>query len=104
MSARPDGLALALVLFWQLIDYRMTALVCRCLMSLAPAYLVELCGPTLLSARSSHSLRSTEKRLTEKGILMVLFACTSIRQKRAFSVVRPSIWNGLHLTLRSLPP
>jgi len=64
---------------------------------LAPAYLVEFCGPTQ-SARSSRFLRSADKRL-----LRVPFARTSIRQKRAFAVVGPSIWNGLSLSIRSLP-
>src|SRR6218665_4010756 len=46
----------------QRIDYRVAALVWRCLLGLAPAYLVELCGPTQ-SARSSRSLRSAEQGL-----------------------------------------
>src|SRR6218665_1648854 len=58
------------------------------LLDLAPAFLVELCGPTP-SARSSRSLRSAEE-----GLLRVPFARTSTRQKRAFAVVSPSIWNG----------
>ena len=31
------------------------------------------------------------------------FARTSARQKRAFAVSGPSIWNGLPLSIRSLP-
>ena len=31
------------------------------------------------------------------------FARTSAMQKRAFAVVGPSIWNGLPLSIRSLP-
>ena len=61
----------------------MAALVWRCLLGLAPTYLVELCGPTL-SARSSYFLRSAEQ-----GLLRVPFARTSTRQKRAFAVVGP---------------
>src|SRR6218665_2739317 len=73
------------------------ALVWRCLLGLAPAYLVEFCGP-IQSARSSRSLRSVDQ-----GLLRVPFARTSARQKRAFAVVGPSIWNGLPLSIRSLP-
>jgi len=60
-------------------------------------YHAELCGPTL-SARSSRSLCSTVQ-----GLLRVPFAQTSNRQKHAFSVIGPTTWNGLPLTLRSLP-
>src|SRR6218665_2364117 len=91
------------ILHWlpaqQRIEYRMAALVWRCLLGLAPAYmyLVDFCGPTQ-SARSSLSLRSTDQ-----GLLRVPFARTSARQKRAFAVVGPSIWNGLPLSILSLP-
>jgi len=54
-------------------------------------------GPTQ-SARSSRSLRSAEH-----GLLRVPFARNSTRQKRTFAVVGPSIWNGLLLSIRSLP-
>src|SRR6218665_219308 len=74
----------------------MAALVWRYLLGLAPAYLVEFC-PTQ-SARSSRSLRSADR-----GLLPVPFARTSTRQKRAFAVAGPSIWNGLPLSMRSLP-
>src|SRR6218665_693000 len=67
----------------QRIEYRMAALVWRCLLDLAPAYLVEFCGPTQ-SARSSLSLRSADR-----GLLRVPFARTSAMQKRAFAVVAP---------------
>src|SRR6218665_161771 len=53
------------------IEYRTAALVWRCLLGLAPAYLVEFCGPTQ-SARSSRSLRSADQ-----GLLRVPFARTS---------------------------
>ena len=87
------------ILRWQRIEYRMAALVWRCLRSLAPAYLVQFCGPTQ-SARSSRSLRSADQGLLRVGLQ---FARTSTRQKRAFAVVGPSIWNGLPLYIRSLP-
>src|SRR6218665_542279 len=79
------------------IEYRMATLVWRCLLSLAPAYLVDFCGPTQ-SARSSRSLRSADQ-----GLLRLPFARTSTRQKRAFVVAGPSFWKGLPLSIRSLP-
>src|SRR6218665_202601 len=39
----------------------------------------------------------------DRGLLRVPFARTSTRQKRAFAVAGPSIWNGLPLSIRSLP-
>src|SRR6218665_3227418 len=78
-------------------EYGMAALVRRCLLGLASTYLVELCGPTLI-ARSCSSLRSAEQ-----GLLHVPFASTSTVQKRGFAVYYPSIWNGLPLSIRSLP-
>jgi len=72
------------VLHWlpseQRIAYRTAALVWRCLLGFAPAYLRELCCP-VLSARGSRSLRSSEQAL-----LLVPFARTSTMQNRAFSV------------------
>src|SRR6218665_2178686 len=59
----------------------------------------EFCGPTQ-SARSSLSLRSADKGLLRVGLP---FARISAMQKRVFAVVGPSIWNGLPLTIRSLP-
>jgi len=67
------------------------------LLGLAPAYPVEFCGPTQ-SVRSSRSLRSADQ-----GLLRVPFARNSTRQKRAFAVAGPSIWNDLPLSIRSLP-
>ena len=42
-------------------------------------------------------------RSTERGVLMVPFARTATKQNRAFSVVGPSLWNGLPLALRLHP-
>jgi len=39
----------------------------------------------------------------EQGLLFVSFARTSTSQTRAFSVVDPSVWNGLPLAQRLLP-
>src|SRR6218665_2444692 len=83
----------------QRISYRIASIVWRCLLGLAPLYLRELCCP-LHSAMRSRSLRSSQE-----GLLLVPFArtCTSAKQSRAFSVVGPSIWNGLPSQLRTLP-
>src|SRR6218665_116922 len=73
------------------------ALVWRYILGLAPAYLRDLCCPTP-GTRGRSSLRSLEQ-----GLLFVPFAGTSITQARAFSVVGPSVRNGLHLVQRVLP-
>ena len=89
------------VLHWlpllQRISYRIIALFWRSLLGLAPAYLRDLCCPTL-SAPGRRSLRSTER-----CVLMVPFARTATKQNCAFSVVGPSLWNGLLLALRLHP-
>ena len=72
-------------------------MVWRCLLGLAPLYLRELCCP-LCSAMSSRSLHSSQQ-----GLLLVPFARTSAKQSRAFSMVGPSIWNGLPSQLRIFP-
>src|SRR6218665_1739535 len=78
-------------------NYMIASLVWRCLLGLAALYLLELCCP-LPSAMSSRSLRSSQQ-----GLLLVPFARTSTKQSRAFSVVGPSIWNGLPYQLQTLP-
>src|SRR6218665_3154383 len=87
------------VLHWlpaeQRISYRIASLVWRCLVGVAPVYLLELCCRPL-SAMSSRSLRSSQQ-----GLLIVPFARTSTEQIRAFSVVRPSTWNVLPSELRT---
>ena len=94
------------VLHWlpseQRIAYRTAALVWRCLLGFAPAYLRELCCP-VLSARGSRSLRSSEQ-----GLLLVPFARTSTMQNRAFSVGAPrpgvaSLWSFALFLGPSLP-
>src|SRR6218665_422225 len=47
--------------------------------------------------------RSQFPPIVGTGVLFVPFAHTSTRQARAFSVVGPSVWNGLPLALRLLP-
>src|SRR6218665_1591724 len=89
------------VLHWlpaeQRISYRIASLVWRCLLGLAPFNLRVLCRP-LLGAMSFRSLRSSQQ-----GLLLVPFARTSTKQSRAFSVVGPSIWNGLPSQFRIFP-
>src|SRR6218665_2049723 len=81
----------------QRISYRIASMVWRCLLGFAPLYLRELCCP-LHSAMSSRSVRSSQR-----GLLLVPFARTSAKQSRAFSVVGPSICNGLPSQLRIFP-
>jgi len=81
----------------QRISYRIAALVWRCLLGCAPAYLRELCCPVSAMA-GRRALRSSSG-----GELLVPRTTTSTRQRRAFSVVGPSIWNRLPLEIRLLP-
>ena len=81
--------------FQQRIIFRIGAMVWRCIPGLAPAYLRDLCCPPGTRGRSS--IRSLEQRLR-----FVPFARISTTQARAFSVVGPSVWNGLLLSQRLL--
>src|SRR6218665_2535053 len=89
------------VLHWlpirQRIEYRVASLVWRCQLGLALTYLIDLCRP-VSGSRSSHSLRSSER-----GLLSVPFACTTIMQRYACSVVAPTVWNSLPPALHLLP-
>src|SRR6218665_672587 len=81
----------------QRIFYRVAVLVWHCLIGFAPVYLQELCGPvsTLVGRQA---LRSSSG-----GKLLVPRVNNSTMQRRAFSVVAPSIWNSLPLQIRLLP-
>src|SRR6218665_2124364 len=89
------------VLHWrpvsQRILYRITALVWRSVNGCAPSYLTDLCRPVsdLASRRALRSLA--------RGELLVPRARSALKQRRAFSVIGPSTWNDLPLTLRLLP-
>jgi len=76
------------VLHWhqvqQRIHYRISSIVWHCVLGNAPSYLLEL---FILTLACSGGLCG---------------ACTTTRQKRAFSIVGPSVWNGLPSDLRSL--
>src|ERR1043165_3169170 len=81
----------------QRIEYRVAALVWRCLQGLAPIYLRELC--CLVSVVPGRRLL----RSAEKGVLLVPFARSATMQNRDFAVVGPMIWNGLPPELRLHP-
>src|SRR6218665_1165538 len=77
--------------------YRIAVLVWRCLLGSAPGYLCELCRPVSgLPGRRALCSSAT-------GQLLVPRAKTATRQRRAFSIVGPSTWNGLPLEIRILP-
>jgi len=89
------------VLHWlpvsQRILYRISALVWQSVTGCAPSYLTDLCRP--VSDLASHrALRSSAR-----GELLVPRARSALKQRRAFSVIGPSTWNKLPLTLRLLP-
>jgi hypothetical protein len=89
------------VLHWlpisQRISYRTAAVVSRCVLGCAPSYLRDLCRP-VSDVVARRALRSVTT-----GQLLVPRARLTARQRRAFSVVGPSIWNGLPSELRLLP-
>ena len=88
------------VLHWlpvsQRISYRIAAVVSRCVLGCAPSYLRDLCCP-VSDVAARRVLRSSAR-----GELLVPRARLAIRQRRAFSVVGPTVWNDLPVTLRSL--
>src|SRR6218665_367865 len=75
------------------IQYRITAMVSRCVLGCAPSYLRVLCCPvSVLAAR--RVLRSAAR-----GEFLVPRAHLAIMQRRAFSIVGPSAWNDLPFEL-----
>src|SRR6218665_354226 len=80
----------------QRIQYRITALVSRCVLRCAPSYFRDLCCPVSVWA-ACRVLRSAAR-----GELLVPQARLAIMQQRAFLVVGPSAWNDLPVELRSL--
>src|SRR6218665_1653889 len=78
--------------FRQRIEFWVAVLVWYTLIGQAPAYLTDLCCPSI----TTHHLRSAEQ-----GLLHVPFARTSTMQSWAFSMVGPLLWNGLPLALYS---
>src|SRR6218665_2364913 len=80
----------------QQLQYRITALISRCVLRCASSYLRDLCCPVsvLAARRVLHSATS--------GELLVPRARLAIMQRRAFSVVGLSAWKDLPVELRSL--
>src|SRR6218665_2799985 len=89
------------VLHWppirQRIEYRVASMVWQCQLGLSSTYLIDLCRP-VSGSRSSRSLHSSEK-----GLLSVPFAHTTIMQSSTCSVVAPTVWNSLPPALCLLP-
>src|SRR6218665_2541719 len=81
----------------QRIFYRVAVLVWHCLIGIAPVYLQELCRPV------STLIVRQALRYSTGGKLLVPRVNTLTMQRRAFSVVAPSIWNLLPLQIRLLP-
>ena len=88
------------VLHWlpvsQRISYRIAALVSRCIIGSAPFYLRSLCRP-VSDVAARRVLRSART-----GELLVPRTHLVTAQRRAFSIVGPSIWNDLPHELHSL--
>ena len=72
-------------------------LVWRSVTGFSPSYLTDLCRP-VSDLASRRALRSSAR-----GELLVPRARSAFKQRRAFSVIGPSTWNELPLTLRLLP-
>src|SRR6218665_194862 len=89
------------VLHWlpvsQSILYRISALVWRSVTGCDPSYFTDLCRPVsdLASRRALCS--------SNRGELLVPRAHSALKQHRAFSVIGPSTYTALPLTLRLLP-
>ena len=81
----------------QRISYRIAVLVWRCLLDSALGYHCELRRPVSgLPGRRALRFSATVQ-------LLVPRAKTTTRQRRAFSIVGSSTWNGLSLEIRILP-
>src|SRR6218665_1078134 len=88
------------VLHWlpisERIQYRITAMVSRCVLGCAPSYLRDLCcAVSVLAVR--WVLRSAAR-----GEFLVPRARLAIMQRRAFLVLGPLAWDDLPFELRSL--
>src|SRR6218665_858808 len=71
----------------QRIHYRLSTIVWRCVLGIAPTYLLGLFILTS-SCTGRQSLRSASR-----GDFVVPHARTAIKQHKAFSIVGPSVWN-----------
>src|SRR6218665_4097129 len=81
----------------QRIHYRLSTILWRCVLGIAPTYLLGLFLLTS-SCTGRQSLRSASR-----GDIVVPHARTAIKQHKAFSIVGPSVWNSLPSEIRSLP-
>src|SRR6218665_2671123 len=81
----------------QRIHYRLSTVVWRCVLGIAPTYLLGLVI-LISSCTGRQSLRSASR-----GDFVVPQARTTIKQHKAFSIVGPSVWNSLPSEIRSLP-
>jgi hypothetical protein len=77
------------------VSFKICSFVWNCVTGAGPAYLQELCVPS--ASGSVYRLRSSDEFL-----LKVPRCRTATMQKRGFSVVGPSSWNGLPLQIREL--
>src|SRR6218665_3031774 len=75
--------------------YRLSTIVWRGVLGIAPTYLLGLFILTS-SCTGRHSLRSASR-----GDFVVSHARTAIKQHMAFSIVGPSVWNSLPSEIRS---
>src|SRR6218665_2280784 len=79
-------------------SYRIAVLIWRCLLGRATGYLCELCRPVSWSTWTS-----SPSFLCYWPAIGASCFYTATRQRRAFSIVGPSTWNGLPLEIRFLP-
>src|SRR6218665_1974721 len=77
--------------------YRISALIWRSVTGCAPSYLTDLYWP-VSDLASRRALRSSAR-----GELLVPRAHSALKKRRAFSVIGPSTWKELPLTLCLLP-
>src|SRR6218665_1241901 len=79
----------------QRIHYSLSTIVWRCVLGIAPTYLLKL---FILTSACGQSLRSASR-----GDFVVPHGRTAIKQHSAFSMVGPSAWSSLPSEIRSLP-
>jgi hypothetical protein len=81
----------------QRIIFRLACIARCCALDLGPTYLCEL------FVKTSVTLGNRSLRSSARGDIRIPFARTATMQKRAFSVVGPTVWNDIPSTIRSLP-
>ena len=78
----------------QRIEYKVCALIYKCLHQAAPSYLTELCLPVSESVNRGHI------RSAARGDLVVPRSRTTRYGQRSFAVAGPTLWNLLPLSVR----